>query len=63
MESVGLLSLLFAGLIVCFINGFIGRIIGNFKNNGMAGFWFGFFLSIVGWIITALLPDNRNAQK
>ena len=61
--SVGVLALLTAGLFVCLVNGFIGMIIGKFKNNEMAGFWFGFFLSAIGWLITALLPDNRNAQE
>jgi len=57
-----ILAVSVGGLLACMVNGLIGMVIGKFKGNGKAGFWFGFLLCAIGWIITALLPDNRNAN-
>jgi hypothetical protein len=57
MDSAGPIA--FVIITVALLDGLVGYLVGKAKNNGSAGFWFGFFLSAVGWIIAALLPDNR----
>jgi len=42
--------------VVCIVLGLIGRYIGSFKGRAKEGFWIGFFLGPIGWIIVALLP-------
>jgi len=59
-QLLGILAIFAGGIITCILNGLVGMVIGSFKNNRKAGFWFGFFLSIIGWLIAALLPDNRD---
>lgn len=52
-------------LILCIL-GFIGHSIGSSKGRGTSGFWLGFFLGIIGWIIVACLPrktDNKGSTK
>jgi hypothetical protein len=39
----------------CAFTGFIGWIIGRDKGRGTAGFWLGFCLGLIGWIITICL--------
>jgi hypothetical protein len=40
-------------LIYAGVGGLIGYAIGNSKGRGTEGFWLGFFLGIIGWIIVA----------
>ena len=52
------------GMIVIFVLvwtlvlGGIGWIIGNLKNQARAGFWLGVLFGPLGWLITALIPEN-----
>lgn len=39
------------------VGGIIGYFIGKSKNRTSAGFWFGFFLGIIGWVIVLVGPD------
>ena len=39
------------------IGGAIGAMIGERKRRKEAGFWWGFFLGPLGWLIVALGPD------
>ena len=39
-------------------SGFIGRAIGKPKGLGTAGFWLGFGLGFIGWIIVATMPPR-----
>jgi len=46
----------------CIVGGLVGALIGSFKGRAGAGFWWGFFLGIIGWIIAAFMaPRNRYA--
>lgn len=41
------------------VSGLIGWAVGSAKGNGGSGFWWGLFLGPIGWIITALMTDER----
>lgn len=41
------------------IGGLIGALIGQVKGRTVAGFWWGFFLWIIGWCIIALGPNYK----
>lgn len=43
------------------ISGCIGAAIADRKLNAVAGFWWGFLLGPIGWIIAALMPKNETA--
>ena len=49
MEAV--VSIVVASICAC-----IGMFIGRTRGRGTAGFWLGFFLGPIGWIIALLLP-------
>ena len=50
-------------VIVALIMGFIGTYVSNQKNrSGWEGFLFGFFLSILGVIIVAILPTKEKEK-
>ena len=49
-------QLIFVWLIASLISGGIGAIIGARIDKTQAGFWWGFFLGFIGWIILLLLP-------
>lgn len=55
----GMAGYLLGMLIPLCISGFIGKKIGGLKGREKAGWWLGFFLPIVGWIIAALLPRKN----
>lgn len=42
------------------LQGLIGSLIGRHRGRPTAGFFFGLFLGIFGWLIVALGPDLRN---
>lgn len=44
------------------ISGFIGWLIARGKGRGTAGFWWGFFLGIIGWIIAACLQPSQEVK-
>ena len=44
------------------ISGFIGWLIAKGKGRGKAGFWWSFFLGIIGWIIAACLEPSAEVQ-
>ena len=47
-------------LVICLaivISGFIGAMVGTFRQRGFEGMLFGGFLGPIGWIIAALLPE------
>ena len=52
-----ILSILIVG---AFFSGLIGMFLGGSVNKGMAGFWLGFFLGPIGWIIVLLLPRETS---
>ena len=52
-----ILSILIVG---AFFSGLIGMFLGGSVNKGMAGFWLGFFLGPIGWIIVLLLPREAS---
>ena len=52
MEDAGA-GLLLIFLVGAFITGFIGSLI-----DGKRGFWWGFFLGPIGWIISAILKGK-----
>ena len=39
--------------------GLIGAAVGSQKGNAASGFWWGFFLWQIGWILVALASDTR----
>ena len=50
-------------IIGCSITGFIGYLIAKGKGRGTAGFWWGFLLGIIGWIIAACLEPSREVRR
>lgn len=50
-------------IIFCCFNGFIGWLIAKSKGRGTAGFWWSFFLGIIGWIIAAMLEPSREVRR
>lgn len=56
MEALALLIIVFG------INGGVGYLIAKGKGRGTAGFWWGFFLGIIGWIIAACLEPSAEVQ-
>lgn len=48
--------------ILCAIQGFIGYLIAKGKGRGKAGFWWSFFLGIIGWIIAACLEPSEEVK-
>ena len=56
MEGLALLIIVFG------INGGVGYLIAKGKGRGTAGFWWGFFLGIIGWIIAAKLEPLAEVQ-
>lgn len=48
--------------ILCAFQGFIGYLIAKGKGRGKAGFWWSFFLGIIGWIIAASLEPSQQVQ-
>lgn len=56
MEGLILLIIVFS------INGGIGYLIAKGKGRGVAGFWWGFFLGIIGWIIAATLEPSQEVK-
>ena len=50
-------------IVVFGINGGIGYLIAKGKGRGTAGFWWGFFLGIIGWIIAACLEPSREVRR
>ena len=51
------LEIIVVGLIWV-LSGIIGKYCGKPRGNGRAGFWFGFLLGPIGWIIAAVLPET-----
>ena len=51
--AIGFVLIILIGAIV---SGVIGAFLGESVNKGTAGFWLGFFLGPIGWIIVFLLP-------
>lgn len=45
------------------VNGCIGYLIGNAKGRGTEGFWLGFLISVIGWIIVAILPRSLELEE
>lgn len=55
-------------LIGALIAGGIGALIGRIRGRGKAGFWFGFFLSVLGIVIIAIVvavpsEDHKKATE
>ena len=50
-------------IVVFGINGGIGYLIAKGKGRGTAGFWWSFFLGIIGWIIAACLEPSREVRR
>ena len=50
-------------IVVFGINGGIGYLIAKGKGRGTAGFWWGFFLGIIGWIVAAMLEPSREVRR
>jgi hypothetical protein len=44
------------------VSAFIGALIGGTKGKAGAGFWCGFFLGPIGWIIAALLQPTTEVE-
>jgi hypothetical protein len=42
----------------CGVGGLVGWAIGNSKGRGTEGFWLGFLLGIIGWIIVAFMSPS-----
>ena len=42
---------------------FIGWLIGRKKGRGLAGFWWSFFLGIIGWIVAACLEPSQEIKN
>lgn len=53
-DTTWLLILFFLGV----IQGAIGALIGSYKGRTAGGFWLGFFLGVIGWILVMLGPDH-----
>ena len=53
----GILAFVVIGAI---ISGIVGGFLGDSVNKGIAGFWLGFFLGPIGWIIVLLLPRETS---
>lgn len=52
----GTVITLFVCLLVSFVCSYLGKRIGGTRGRPTAGFWFGFFLGPIGWILVLLLP-------
>jgi hypothetical protein len=48
------------GAVVC---GLVGAVIGNTRKMAWPGWWCGFLLGPIGWIIVLLLPKSAPAEK
>lgn len=60
------MEILIAYIVGLMISGGIGYLIGKGKGRGTAGFWWGFFLGIIGWIVAACLapaPDHEISRR
>lgn len=44
-------------------SGLIGYVIARDKGRGAAGFWWSFFLGIIGWIVAACLSPSEDEQN
>lgn len=50
---------MFAGFVLyVIVFGGVGYLIGHGRNRGPEGFALGVFLCVLGWIVTALIPEN-----
>lgn len=45
-------------LLSVILSGLIGKWIGGLKGNGRIGFWLGFLLGPLGWIIAVIVPKD-----
>ena len=55
--AIGFVLIILIGAIV---SGVIGTFLGGSVNKGTAGFWLGFFLGPIGWIVVLLLPRETS---
>ena len=55
--AIGFVLIFLLGAIV---SGVIGAFLGGSVNKGTAGFWLGFFLGPIGWIVVLLLPRETS---
>ena len=39
--------------------GLIGKFLGGLRGNGKKGYWLGFFLGPLGWLIAVILPSPK----
>jgi hypothetical protein len=46
----------------CVIGGGVGYAIGNAKGRGPSGFWWGFLLGVIGWIVIALMSPTPEEE-
>ena len=56
-------GILFIFIVGAFFSGLIGMFLGGSVNKGAAGFWLGFFLGPIGWIIVFLLPRDTSISS
>ena len=52
----------FVALLILLLFGFIGYSIGKSKDCGKFGFWLGFFLGIIGWLIIWAWPSSNSPK-
>lgn len=50
-------------LIILLIPAFVGYLIAKGKGRGAAGFWWSFFLGIIGWIVAASLEPSEKIRR
>ena len=57
---IGILFVAFAFWAI--VGGLVGLAIGSGKGRKAAGFWFGFFLGFIGWIVVAVMQSTPQAE-
>lgn len=49
--------------VIALVNGCVGYAIGRSKGRGTGGFWLGFFVGAIGWVIIAVLEPTEAVRR
>lgn len=62
LAEIGGTAIVLGLVVAAIVSGAIGALIASRKDREVAGFWFGFFLGAIGWIIAALLEPSEEVR-